>query len=464
MSQVKTKQKQLFTLTGNPFVDAGLAVLSAYNEKEITKLTKADLKKSLEYISKIYDTKKWRSALHAQIFPNIEIFNPSVRKSDPERYKRKMAKIIEVIEPLKDHGNCIICGSRNGKPQIRMRIPMLGSRKMVNYFPHGQKGESICPGCIFAVQFIPLYIVKVGNPLLLQSSVFEIMRSFANKQLQKHEEKFLQKKYDGLIESDKKGLNTIFDIVEEIASSYQRFLKLLKNEIDQKILDNPYLTFYHFSNYNQTDPNTALAIYHFPNTVYRFIRVIINQHLEKEWFKIVIKGFDKKEDQKDPEKAFKKRVNSVYKKLIDGESITGYFFDRENYQLVGSWSLLELYLKLVKEMNQETIDLIKELGDRIVEVVETDHNVRRVKELDRAKSYRVFRTTLLKFAKKWVTTKPDEPLLTVDDYLQLLFYNEMNNWSEIRDLLLLRFLETASKELLNEFIGVEIEENDEEDE
>ncbi len=449
---INEEHETLFNLTGNAFVDAGIATISAIVDKDFKQLTKEDLKNALDFAHNIYSVKEWRGNIHGILFPNSEICNPSTVKANPDKFKQVMLGSIENLISLTKSGSCVICGSRPGEPQIRMRVPMLGSRKTVNFFPMGQAGENICPGCSFAIQFLPLYITKVGKKaLLLQSTSTYIIKLYSEEQIKKHRESITKKKLsDGFLKNEKKGINSIFDIIENITSAYKDKQNNIKNDLLQDI--NPCLAFYHFTNFGQTNPFEALDIYHFPNKVFHFIKEVIKLHLENEWRKIVIQGFPKKK-RDDLDKAFRSYINRVYERLLKGKTITYYFIDRINYRSIGSWSLVEVYLSTVMNMNDDAIEIIKNLGDKIVKTIENTQNVKRMTSIDWAKSYRDFRTALLRLAKDWASLDNNEPLLTVDDYLRMLFQDGKNSWSEIRDLLVFRFLETAPKELLNNFVG-----------
>ncbi|MHA1124634.1 MAG: type I-B CRISPR-associated protein Cas8b1/Cst1 [Candidatus Heimdallarchaeota archaeon] len=446
-----SKTQQLYDLTGNAFVDSGIATICSITKKHYSELNKEDLLYSLNYAHDIYSVKEWRGNIMGILFPNSEICNPSTVKKEPNKFKKVLTEYIDLIEPISNSGSCVICGSRNGKPELRMRIPMLGSGKSINFFPMGQSGENICAGCSFAVQFLPLYITKVGNKVIvLQSTDSSIVNLYSKTQIEKINKKISAKQLkEGFLKNEKKGINSIFDIIEDIAITYDL----------NKMSKNPNITFYYFTNYGQTNPFDALHIYKFPNEVFYFIRTIIYSHLEKDWKKILIQGFPKKK-RNDPEKAYKSYKNKVYFRLLEGRSITFYFLDRVNKTHIGSWSLLEIYLSLVMQMNDEIIEKIKILGDKIVEVIEKTQEIKRIKAIDWAKNYRAFRVALLRLAKDWASLNQDEPMIAVDDYLKMLFQDGKNSWSEIRDLLVFRFLEKSSKNILEKFAGIKDEENE----
>jgi len=464
---LKQSSQPLFTLTGNPFVDAGLAVICAITEKsEVEQITTEDLKKAIKEAYKFYSIKEWRGALHGLIFPNAEIGNPSVYKKRPNAYYDDVLQtLVNNLPPLNNQGNCVICGKRNGTPNIRTRVPMLGSKKLANFFPAHQLGETICSGCTLAVQFVPFYVIKAsGRLLLFQSSLFEIMQIFARKQYREHNSRLLKKESKGFLVNEKKKLNSLFDVVESLAFEYQNLSRILLKK-EKKAIRDPYLTFYYFSNYGQTDPNSALIIYHFPNSVFHFIREIIQSNLENEWRKVVIQGLPKKH-QKDMEKAFTKSDSTVYQFLLEGKPITGFLYDRKNRRNIVSWSFVELYLEMVRKMNQEKIELIKKLGDKIALIADMTHSIKRINALDRSKSYDGFRTTLIQLSKEWLALEQKEPFITVDDYLKELLPDGLRSWREIRDLLLIRIYEVASKEILAEIskkISESIEQQQEEE-
>ena len=91
-----------FYWTGHPFVDAGLtALLLITGKKKPKDLTFDDIKKAIDFVSKIYARKEWASKyLHGMIFPNSGILmaNPSMsKKRSPESIAKNLFDLYNSI-------------------------------------------------------------------------------------------------------------------------------------------------------------------------------------------------------------------------------------------------------------------------------------------------------------------------------------------------------------------------------
>jgi len=80
----------IFELTGNPFVDAGIATISAIVEKSYSNLAKTDLGGALEFANEIYSVKEWRGNIQDIMLFNTIIYNPFIINNNPEKSKLKI--------------------------------------------------------------------------------------------------------------------------------------------------------------------------------------------------------------------------------------------------------------------------------------------------------------------------------------------------------------------------------------
>jgi len=91
-----------FTLTGNPFVDAGIFILSELLDKEIEEITPEDLKEPIDTILSLYLSDAWRKNLYS-IFPNSPLVNPSIKKKDKKGYFLKKIDVLRLKEVRSPH-------------------------------------------------------------------------------------------------------------------------------------------------------------------------------------------------------------------------------------------------------------------------------------------------------------------------------------------------------------------------
>jgi len=436
-----------FVPTGNPFVDGGIYAIEAFYEKEYKDLTPENLKTKINEIVDLYMTDGWKKNMFSIFTGNSKFSNPSI--------KDKKAKAIEYLKELLNNfssagesGTCIACGRRDALP-IRKRdeIPLTGSGRLVNYFAGASKGERYCPVCTFAVQFIPLFLYSVGGRFLLFYSVSDkIMKYWAKLGIKNIREQKASNNYKGCMQDGyKNGENALFHIVEKI---------IIDNE-DIFPDENPSITAYVFSNYGQNPP--PMEIIHLPNAVFRFLVYIQRHQGASSWAKIVRKGYGgfKKEDD------YKWRNNTVYRSLLSGRSIIGFFIEKDR-DIVGNWELFSYYLKEVRNMDDKRIEVLKKVGDKIADYIRKTDNTKRLYALETAKSYEGLRNVFLKITKDIITNGMEAPLFTTDEFLNDLFPEGALTWKETRDILLFRIYEKLSDYLHEKKeIIEETEENEE---
>jgi len=433
---------QLFrSETGNPFVDAGLWVLTVLSNKDHpSQLTKEDLTKQKDILVDVLSKETWKKNLYS-IFPNSKMIQPSFIKSETEKeeYSKYLDTLIDEIEGSSSTGSCIVCGLRDvTEKRGKHEIPLIGSSDLRNFFPSQQDGGEYCSACTYAVQFIPFALWKCGNFLLMHSISPLVMKHFTREQCKKIKKQITSKNYTGVADD---GFtipeNALFTIIEEAIINFDEVW----------IDENPSITYYYFSNYGQSPD---VRIYRFPNPVFRFI-VSIKLHEQYDaWREIVWAGFSKKAKQSKKKKPnLKKYRNNVYTRLLNNQSIIRYFFSGR--EVKGDWSLLEYYLTEVLLLKNERLDKIKELGDKIAEQIKMSNDVKRLNQLERCQRYFELRNILRYLEKDRINLKLDEPLFTFNDYVSYLFPEEDNqlNWSETRDIILFRIYELLHSWLLD---------------
>ena len=97
-------------------------------------------------------------------------------------------------------------------------------------------------------------------------------------------------------------------------------------------------------------------------------------------------------------------------------------------------------------MAQTQLDKIKQVGDFIADCIKKSGRDRRLRQLERAKSYGECRNILRYVVRDRIQQGASEPLFSIDDYMEHLFPASDNftatPWRETRDLLLFRIYET----------------------
>lgn len=417
-----------FLVTGNPFVDAGIYAIEAFYKKDFSLLTPEDLKKKLDFLVDLYLTEGWKKNLYSIFTGNSKFTNPSIKDKKKSSMEYLMGLLHEFSLPKKC-GNCIACGKRDATPsKKRDEIPLTGSGKLINFFAGASRGERYCPVCTFSVQFLPLILYSLGGYMMLMHSVSsKIMRLFAKRGYENILRQVLTRDYKGCInEGYTNSENAMFHIIEEITRE--------REEVYSE--ENPSITAYIFSNYGQNPP--PMRIIYLPNNVFRFL-VYVNRIDFLKWKNIVNKGLKKIKSEED----IKKKRNEVYLKLLNGDSIVGYFLEKDR-SICGNWEILSYYLKEVRNMNEKRIEILKRIGDKIADYIRKTDNTKRLFALETVKSYEALRNIFLKITKDMITSGMEGPLFSTDEYLNDLFPEGALNWKETRDILLFRIYENLA--------------------
>jgi len=450
--------ESIFDFTGNPFVDAGIWAISQWVGKKPKELDKDDLEKASEEIfDMVYSNEKWfRSILHGMVFPNGKVSNPGDFKKPLEERKKKAIeyynKLIEEIEPLNSSGSCIACGRRNIKNRyFKSEMPLTGSGAMLNYFSYGTKGADYCSACAFAVHFSPLIMYKCGDLLLLHSNSEFLMKTWSRKAVDDLKTQWGLKSIKGCFnEGYKNTKNALFHIVGII---------IMNIEGRGISLDQISLTFYRFKNFNQ---GANLDIYYFPTPVFRFLTYINQDEKADDWKRIVRKGYAYVDCEKVKEEdEYKNRQNTVYNNLLDNKSIIGFFIDKNNKEAIGGWDLISQYLKEVKNMDENRVEAIKDVGDRLASYIKQTEDFKSLEKLENATRYDTLRNILRIIIKKRIKNGEKEPLFSFDEYVTYLFPESSSGWKETQDLLLFRIYEILNEWMATEEISKDLTINEE---
>jgi len=464
-----------FYWTGHPFVDAGLtAILLITNKEKPEELTEEDIKKAIEFVSKLYVKDDWVKRL-SRIFRNnnpILMVNPSMKdKRTPTKLRESLNTLFRLIPSENESGaKCAICGRRRKISGFELRkaihskdkskpkeitgdvFPLLGTGDVRNFFHSANPlGADICAYCLFLVQFMPLAVYYMGRMLIIHTFPYERM-------LDIHEEAIKYVELSGIASNArefKRPENFFFKKVIEISR---------KIESGYRYWSNTSAVIYHFINGNRSGEQTVEIIY-IPNSILRFIAFAGEE--SESWKKILNMGWNIKKKRKKLsfEELEKGYTNEVYRKLLNYESILPYFYNKRERNVNSSWRLLKFYCVEVLGLNEETLEFIKDVGDRIVETIEKlpNNQLRRtVRELENANKLWEFESFFVRVEKIRQNKKLPNALLTFDEFARLLTaYGEDINvsWKTVRDLLLFRIYE----KLHDRLSGVE-EESEEEEE
>jgi len=494
----------LLVWTGNPFVDSGIAAILVLRKKSKPEdVTKEDLEFTANFLMEIYSKEGWISNLYS-IFvnhplnqsaynlykvydtetdeivekglnnkkaknyivgkPNLEIkLNVTATENKKKtEFKTFLNNFIENAISTRETGDCIACGRRNtNKRKNRQHIPMTGSGGVTNYFSFTADGADYCDVCAFAVQCSPLTYYACGKLALIHSNSPKIMRLWAKTTLDSIQQQKVLNNYTGCFnEGFTNPQNALFHLAEN----------LTRNLGENWREENPSLRLYHFTNYIQ---GPELDIHDFPTPIFRFLAEIRNNPRFQDWRKIVRRGYffvkkgkeiglntkEKSEDE------YKNSKNRIYQKLLSGRSILPHFLSIKRRKCYGDFSLLEVYLREVLNMNQTRIETVKRVADEIANFIRSSEKGKsRLRNLEESTKFRDFCNVLRRISKERIAQqKPENPLFTLDEFAEQLFPEGALTFGETRYLILFRLYEQLHDWLLAQGLTTEeVEEAEEE--
>jgi len=430
-------------LTGDPFVDAGIVAIELVTGKSWSEITEPEFKKAANDLVTLYLTPAWSKNL-ISIFPNSTYIQTARNYNKKEKSREFLFDLIEGLGiPQKSSNYCIFCGAmaftrKDNTAFVKTQIPLVGSSSFTNFFPSFQNGISICARCALAIQFAPLIsyraggkpcIVSCNNPGVIKELGREALH-YINEQrvLGAYQSKETSGIYDEKFRSPQ---NALFHLAYKITRSYRN--KGIAGENEE-------ITIYHIDNYNQNPK--GVAIYTLPNNIFRFVALVMSSPQYKSlWFSLLARHYKtaKKESENLP--VWKTSFNLIHDQLLKNQSILWAFKDDETRTLTIPFIVVERYIELVRGMNKQRIEKIKKLADRIAECIEKSGDKKRVNALQSARDLVSFRNQLRLILKDWQKQGQDAPLITFDDYIDVVIPGDYSGWTEVRDLIVIRLYE-----------------------
>jgi len=305
------KMTKSFQLTGNPFVDTGLYVLSylakADNPEDLT----------LEAIRAVYGDGTELARTNARLASFTTIFTPNgpltqsqyrpkgkqkeLSEKNIKAYTGVLSSFLEQLEdPLIDYPLCEICGvsrtfnfdrtvrqalmnagitDRGAKQVGREWFPLAGSLgNDAQALPSASRGLSVCAKCLFAVHYMPLGMMLMGKRLLcFQSNVPRIAMELTADNTYEYLERLRAEK--GKLETIGKGRKTTAT-TERLLSWMEKRQQVIKEE---NLPQSVYLTVWLFNNGKEAD----CELMEIPNHALQFLWQACKQGFRKELLSLI---------------------------------------------------------------------------------------------------------------------------------------------------------------------------------
>ena len=421
-------------LMGNPFVDAGVCGICEWLGRgvEPEQITTADLEKVVEeFVPIAADWEKWTS-----IFTRNHRLTNGKKSDRVPTFKKKLLGYIDNSEELGQGGDCMGCGRRDVAATSlldRTGVPLTGGKNS-NFFPTFAEGAGYCAACAFAIQFLPLALVSTGKTggrfLMLHSNSWHLLRAWTSICIKGIHRQYSQQGVAACFKPNYSNpRNGLFRMVREMVIELEEMQADEEEEVSMQV--------YSFTNNNQYPD---VEIFYIPSPVFRFLCVVEQNPFKGVWEEIVRSGYVPKIAwaKVKSEEDYKNKKNLVYEYLLQDRSIRGFFLNRRAQEPRGNWELLSRYLQEVRNMKQARLDKIKQVGDFIAESIRKSGSRRSkqfLRDFQDAETYAECRNVLLRVIRDRIEQKEQEPLFSLDDYVEHLFISSDNatSWSDELD-------------------------------
>lgn len=152
---------------GDPFVDAGVAVLEHRLAKDHSQFDHDDLRAQASWLVEEYSKKIWSGYLTVH-FPNSGWCNPTMSTANKKHFR---VLVLSGFDLPAIGRPCCYCARPARSLADRSKIPLLTGAGNMSSGPGGIPGLPVCCYCLYAVQFYPLATLKVeGRPLFWWSA------------------------------------------------------------------------------------------------------------------------------------------------------------------------------------------------------------------------------------------------------------------------------------------------------
>jgi len=450
--------------TGHPFYDVGLATLTAFARKQHpAELEQADLQTAADYMKKNYVVNPLKSFLTVA-FPNSGFTQPAYEKQPEKRLRYAESTLYAFNAPAADEEldplNRLLAASTrydvNGElppgRAYRQHLPLLTGENVINFFPYGDAGLPLSGVSMLAIQALPLGCAKVSGRLLaVHSDSPRLLLYFARTFLE------INRKNIQLAQTAGESKLPETNPYQPRTLLIDLLLRAEQEQRERTPNDSITLTAYHFTNSGQ---GAELQIYPLPLEVGEFLRAAISPIHREQWNALTARGWQLTRSRSEEQPHYNRLYEDLFSlpetaplfirryflrrpaKPKDKLDPTATYDTRREANLI-FWSLTELFLRKVMQMEKDRIDSIRSLGDQLAQYVLQTNDRSFFNLFWMARSYAEMRAALLRASQREVRSgRP--PLISLDQFLAIFEQYEgvpSSDWRLGRDLVLIRLLE-----------------------
>lgn len=472
----------MLELTGFVLPDVGILTITAFAGKtDPAEVTRDDLDEIADYLEKFYSQGIGKSLAAGIVFPNSGFVQSEFDKPQFQHKRKAWANfvlrghqgldlepILQALEKkeyramvLRDDPHALRCAFTDKPAYLRISrdmLPMINGRGVMNFSPMGNAGLPVSDVILLAIHAMPLgCVITQGALLAAESDDRDLMFAFVRENFENNQ------RFISLSRQNN------YEKYPNISSYKTRLIDVLvkafgEQEMRYEIFRAPSLNAYHFSN-NGT--SARVSIYALPSSTVQFVWEANKDEHKAVWQQIVnnARFVEKSEEEELQQKAPKlTQRNLIYEDLFElpdnaHQFLRTYFlrhplkrFKRDprgeqnpfSEPNLISWKLTALFLKRMMNMQQERIEQIRKLGDRLAAHIQAADDRKLLRAIYFERHYWRFRAALLRAMYGYTG---DEPLISFDGYVQIFAPFEEGqgaerpDWNLARDLLLIRIFE-----------------------
>lgn len=433
----------LLRYTGHPFVDVGVATITAMSRKRApTEVVDEDLERVATQLKDLYSTLKPLRNHISSIFLNSWFVQPSKSEADRQQYADEVLFAFRPDRPQFEQTRCSFFAEKPAVTYIhRQHLPLLNGEGISNFSAIGQAGIPVSGVALLAIHAMPLGCIKAGYLLAfhqLQPATgqeHDMTLQLAHLNYQKNLAAIQQMRQDESVEMPNLGGYKRTRYVEALLQVQLQAKQRRVNALN-------HITGYYFTNYG---PKPFLELVRLDNNIAEFVNTV-DQDAADAWRRVVWQGWQLEKGENHQTlaaAATSVRRNTIYEQLFELPRTTRPFLRR----LAGArdWNLLTIFLRKVMQMEQERINTYRQLGDRLAEymIKYEGTSMRFYYELFRAKDYTHFRRVLRRAAERVLKAGEPDPLFTYNQFIAAFEQPSQGykNWKIGRDLISFRVLE-----------------------
>lgn len=451
----KINEDALFSVTGEPFVDAGGFAL----KELVTQFPDKNILELIEFVTRIY-VDRWDAKINTY-FLNSKITQPAFKG------ERKKIESIAYFKGLLDgtipseKGYCRITGQYTDLYKAgRDNTVLSGSGTFVNFHHTFASGIMLSKEVLIRYYFLPLASELVQNKIaVISSNNAAVAELYARRCCARILADVGKNHSLEILKSQCRTVSTaIFRFLDDVYTMYKD---------DGK---GDFITLYHFTNFGASP---EVQIFTLPSQVFLFYRICNNVLYKQEWNDFITHYYDYKKASFDSqsnnyvmsnnksetvvieEKEYKYWKNTIYENLLFGNSILKPIL-KYSKKSIFNLDLLKIYLINIRNMKKETVEKIYQIADFVIQAYDESDMKSIIRTLDGVKNPYLLRRFILKKVIEKNYLQGNEILVSVDDYVNYLF-PDTNSWMETRDVLLIAIYQ----KLHEKHVDVEIENEDE---